>query len=619
MKVAAAVESSPGGSGAAGATYAPRLSAGAGHLGATTTGVVSSPATSEESFRSGWHAILASIGAGEAIPDETEGTSQVGRAALESREGDALQFSAALTGSQQPGHAARPGGGLSGVAEERTTRSFKTPTSTRRLTFPEGMQSSERTNASRPSEDSSAAADRSTRITDSDRRKLLDAVQTGGTSGTIPGPGDTLAPVLPCVPTGSSRAAFRSATAAEGNAEAGHFASSGARSTGVSVGNGGMETGTDLSGAQGAVAPETANRPATSGGSASRTKAGSVSRLGGETDSQTTSERTGATEDEFAQPVGRGACQPAPPSDVLAESPGTRLEQGPTTGNQASSTGLEGLSSLQADSLQSQAARGTAPGISSAATLPTAGKRATAGKDRGAESETGRPVREAGSLNPARRGSDAHGQQPSASSVDAATTVRDPASPHVVAKTADDAESASNRTTSGAGIEETFAALDAESTSGRPAWIHAGAQRAEAGIEDPVLGWVGIRADFSGGGVHASLVPGSADAAQALGGHLAGLNAYLSDHHTPVESLTLAAPENGWSEPGAGTGQGMGQGDQRGQGAGQGGEATAPASFNRSLGGGAAATSQMPLQGFEETEGNARAIRSGGIHISVLA
>jgi hypothetical protein len=57
---------------------------------------------------------------------------------------------------------------------------------------------------------------------------------------------------------------------------------------------------------------------------------------------------------------------------------------------------------------------------------------------------------------------------------------------------------------------------------------------------------------MSGGGVHASLLPGSAEAAQTLGGHLAGLNAYLADEHTPVATLTLAAAGGGGAETGLG-------------------------------------------------------------------
>jgi len=86
-----------------------------------------------------------------------------------------------------------------------------------------------------------------------------------------------------------------------------------------------------------------------------------------------------------------------------------------------------------------------------------------------------------------------------------------------------------------------FATLDQGTLSTAPTWVHAGAQHAEAGFEDPALGWVGVRADLSAGGVHAALVPGSAEAAATLGGHLAGLNAYLAERNSPVESVTLAA------------------------------------------------------------------------------
>jgi hypothetical protein len=115
---------------------------------------------------------------------------------------------------------------------------------------------------------------------------------------------------------------------------------------------------------------------------------------------------------------------------------------------------------------------------------------------------------------------------------------------------------------------DTFAALDSATGAGRLSWIHAGGQRAEAGFEDPALGWVGVRADLSGGAVHAVLVPGSAEAAQVLSAHLPGLSAYLSEQHAPVAALTMAA-EGG--EAGSWPGQNMGQ--SAGQNAGQNGSA----------------------------------------------
>ncbi len=114
----------------------------------------------------------------------------------------------------------------------------------------------------------------------------------------------------------------------------------------------------------------------------------------------------------------------------------------------------------------------------------------------------------------------------------------------------------------GSASSETFEALDSAIRLGTPSWIHAGAQRAEAGFQDPSLGWVGVRADASGGQVHATLMPASADAAQALSGHMAGLDAYLTGVHSPVQSLTLAAPAN--REGAMGSEQGQNQGMNQG-------------------------------------------------------
>lgn len=132
-----------------------------------------------------------------------------------------------------------------------------------------------------------------------------------------------------------------------------------------------------------------------------------------------------------------------------------------------------------------------------------------------------------------------------------------------------------NATKSSAGPagEATFAALDSTSGSAAPSWTHVSARHAEAGFQDPSLGWVSVRADVNAGAVHATVVPGSADAAQTLGGHMAGLNSYLSDEHAHVETLTLAVPESkdAWTATGQGSGQGMNQGanQEAGQGNGQ--------------------------------------------------
>jgi hypothetical protein len=158
------------------------------------------------------------------------------------------------------------------------------------------------------------------------------------------------------------------------------------------------------------------------------------------------------------------------------------------------------------------------------------------------------------------------------SGTEAPAMVRDPMAAHgaptgaIAVNRADGAQPAT--------AQETFAALDAGTGAGTavgtPNWIHAGGRQAEAGFEDPALGWVSVRADLSAGGVHAAVIPGSTEAAQALSGHLAGLSAYLSDQHTPVATLTIAVPGNGGTESGLNQGMQHGTGQETGQGTGQG-------------------------------------------------
>ena len=110
-----------------------------------------------------------------------------------------------------------------------------------------------------------------------------------------------------------------------------------------------------------------------------------------------------------------------------------------------------------------------------------------------------------------------------------------------------------------------FTALDADPAAGALQWTHAGSRQAEAGFEDPALGWVGVRAGVSGGEVHAALVPGSADAARELGMHMEGLSAYMASQHLPVASMGVASPEmrsahHGESSLSQSLSDGMGQG-----------------------------------------------------------
>ena len=167
---------------------------------------------------------------------------------------------------------------------------------------------------------------------------------------------------------------------------------------------------------------------------------------------------------------------------------------------------------------------------------------------------------------------------------------------------------------------EPFATLDSGTALGTPAWVHAGSRRAEAGFQDPSLGWVGVRADSSGGLIHATLLPGTTDAAQALDGHLAGLHSYLSDVHTPVESLTLAAPESRGSSLATGQQQGQGMNQGANQNAGQGGASESPA-HSVSAPHPTAAASSPDQRATIINPGNLSpdTYRQSGAHISVIA
>ena len=196
---------------------------------------------------------------------------------------------------------------------------------------------------------------------------------------------------------------------------------------------------------------------------------------------------------------------------------------------------------------------------------------------------------------------------------------RDLAGARANASTANDSAKAP---ATGPDTRETFATLDSGETSGKPAWIHAGSTQAEAGYQDPTLGWVSVKADTSGGGVHAEVMAGSTDAAQTLGTHMAGLNAYLAEHHTPVDTLTLSSAGGGWSGPSSDTS--AGQNMQQGSGQ-QSGQATEQSADAGSVSGSftertvpPVSTSLFPaLRG--GMDGITQSTNQGGVHISVMA
>jgi hypothetical protein len=171
----------------------------------------------------------------------------------------------------------------------------------------------------------------------------------------------------------------------------------------------------------------------------------------------------------------------------------------------------------------------------------------------------------------------------------------------------------SNMGTAEPALREPFAALD-DAAPGAPMVTHASSRQIEAGFQDQELGWVGVRADLSGGGVHAVLVPGSAEAAQTLGTHLEGLHTYLAAEHPAVSSLGIDAPSERNAE--AGTQQGMGQGASQQDS--QSSREPAFASPPR-IAGTDSSAADGPRLAAAEPETYARAGASGGSRISVMA
>jgi hypothetical protein len=140
---------------------------------------------------------------------------------------------------------------------------------------------------------------------------------------------------------------------------------------------------------------------------------------------------------------------------------------------------------------------------------------------------------------------------------DAFGLARDPSSVQAANGTAAGVGTSPAQAQGASTTHQTFAALDNLDLSPTLNWAHAGTRHAEAGFEDPALGWIGVRADQIGGGVHAIVVPATAEAALALGPQMAGLNAHLAESHTPLASLFLGS--TGGAEGGAGSDQSFNQ------------------------------------------------------------
>jgi hypothetical protein len=105
---------------------------------------------------------------------------------------------------------------------------------------------------------------------------------------------------------------------------------------------------------------------------------------------------------------------------------------------------------------------------------------------------------------------------------------------------------------------EPFTALDSATIDGTPRWTIAGDRKAEAGFQDPALGWISVRAQSAAGAIHADVVAPTAVAAHILNGHLAGLNAHMAAHYEHLGAVTVSTsdPARNGGDPPAGMSQG---------------------------------------------------------------
>jgi hypothetical protein len=175
------------------------------------------------------------------------------------------------------------------------------------------------------------------------------------------------------------------------------------------------------------------------------------------------------------------------------------------------------------------------------------------------------------------------------------------------------------KATGGLTDRDAFVALDRDMGSPAATWIQTGARRAEAGFQDPALGWVGVRAQSGGGGaVHAAVVPGSPDAAQALSGHLSGLNAYMAEHHGQNSVVTMAAPESARGDRESGYGQNMNHESQRQHAQQQEPHAADERGRRGDVGGGRKIPSNQP-EAVVPIVGRGSGSTGSGSHISVIA
>lgn len=649
------MESSGGGSAAIGIHAAVARQANAARPGATGANQLDPSPAGQVSFSSSWQSLLASLSAGATEPEETENALPTAAASLAAADGGASTTSASalvqsLTSSLTTAQTK--------ILAQSAASSVRAQASASQLVSAQTQQTTAKTEATKLTASAATDASGATRAANPSKKTPSDVRPTAVVSGAVQEP-QSAAALIPVTVNQISAVVVAPPAPLKSAVSSGLATGS---SQGTSSGKEALEAFGQLPQKSATIAAGTARQSAaTSVSSEASNSASGLPALDRSGDSQTVQStatvspikntdvsrwQTVSVSAPVSAPISSGSSSAMAVGQAVSTDGGSALPaEGATvqlpsspnaiTGRRASAVPAQRqvpdaisvqsaiasaspMGSGNSNLLQAQAGNDTSQTNPYAAVSSLAGRTAVTSRSQASQPENGRTTRETGKSGLTQQGIQVHGQAASTSSADAVSMVRDP-SLRGGLNTTGDVPSGSSGTPSG--LKETFAALDAEGATGKSTWIHTGAQRAEAGIQDPELGWVGVRVDMGSGGVHASLVPGSADAAQALGGHLAGLNSYLSDHHTPVETLTLAVPESGWSGQGAGAGQSMGQGqaDQHGENAGGSAEAGATSSLSSSPDSRTAAESRTSFQGFEELKVDTSTVQLEGTHISVLA
>ena len=619
MSVAAGIEMVTGGHSEAGPSQAAPNAAdraqGAGWDGARAVDSPSASSSGAQSFRSSWQSMLASLGASGNGPGEEEGEAEItpvsAAAALDAGQvatpGTAPLFGGAAL-CMQPGRA--PHGPPAASATISTLTSSPAANSNWQTASGTSMQAAQNPAAkgqeSARSEDSALSAHSANhgksakRETASGATAALDSAAAAGLQPAILQPA-TANPVAK-IAVAASRTQ-RSDLAGESPAG---FARDSANRHSVPTGGSGATAGrTSSAGNHAAAADQSAPLEVVRSSSPGEEPGGIETSAAGRVESLAGGEKTLLPEVsppvvEPLQPHALGQNQAQPGSQGLGATVPRTMGEGASW-----------------ESTDSQA-RASQPGKPAAVT-PIAGDSGLPGSGRSSTQAALRRVHGAVEGAAVERGYRPLTGQPAGVLADGSNLAREPAGARAAAGAANATAGGSAGATAGRAAPEIFAALDAETAPGTPSWTLAGAHRAEAGFEDPALGWVGVRADSGGGGIHASLVPGSADAVQALGSHLAGLNSYLVEQHTPVETLTLAAPEGRWTGPDGnqGTSQGMDQND--GRSAGQGAFAEPQSNPPPTLPV-LAATASSQLSAPAGGQGTDHPLPGpGGIHISLMA